>query len=85
MNSSQDWITWSVDCAVIKFKLTGGNLEDSTMNDADFVKNLISTTLGIDDHYSLKVERFIKSKRVLLVHFSDVTFIPKLFKTFRYE
>ncbi|RXG58720.1 hypothetical protein Avbf_17280 [Armadillidium vulgare] len=37
--------------------LTGGNLEDSTMNDADFVKNLISTTLGIDDYYSFKVER----------------------------
>ncbi|KAL7638985.1 UNVERIFIED_CONTAM: hypothetical protein RMT77_001129 [Armadillidium vulgare] len=64
--------------------LTGGNLEDSAMNDADFVKNLISTTLGIDDYYSFKVERIGKSKRVLLVHFSDVTFIPKLFKTFRY-
>ncbi|KAL7633849.1 UNVERIFIED_CONTAM: hypothetical protein RMT77_015805 [Armadillidium vulgare] len=64
--------------------LTGGSLEDSAMNDADFVKNLISTTLGINDHYSFKVERFDKPKRVLLVHFSDVTFIPKLFKTFRY-
>ncbi|KAB7500644.1 hypothetical protein Anas_13851, partial [Armadillidium nasatum] len=46
-----------------KVLLTGGNLEDSTMNDAEFVKNLMSTTLGIDDYYSFKVERIGKNSR----------------------
>ncbi|RXG50735.1 hypothetical protein Avbf_16669 [Armadillidium vulgare] len=49
----------------VQVLLAEGNLKDSAMNDADFVKNLISTTLGIDDHYSFKIERFGNFKGIV--------------------